>query len=170
MASNSGYSSASRAQVLSFQLPFQRSNDLLPRFSSFYLLGSDRVENTLFPPLPQERVYRAAAQKCVWYNRPFHDRRIATAIHATVCNKKRDTQLEESPYTQRTATARTRKFRWCREYIRADRKIFSVSSDIGMQTSLTEVATLHHDQTRAWIPDRTPWPYFFIIGGVGLSP
>jgi hypothetical protein len=35
-------------------------------------------------PLPRERVYRAVAQKQVWYNNRSHDCCVATAIHATI--------------------------------------------------------------------------------------
>jgi hypothetical protein len=100
--SNSGDSLASRAQVLLSQMPVQNSTvnwtaapSLLslpcraqlhwfPQFSSSYLLGADCADNTPFPPLPRERVYRAVAQERVWYNRPSHDRSIEKAIHATL--------------------------------------------------------------------------------------
>jgi hypothetical protein len=83
-ASNSGDSSASRAQIrssqppvqnstlncnlnysaISFQPPLQSATELVAQSSSLQILGADRVDSTPFPPLyaqplPRERVYRA---------------------------------------------------------------------------------------------------------------
>jgi hypothetical protein len=56
------------------------SSNLVP---CLYHLGTDHIDNTALLLL-RERVYRAVAEKRLWYIRLSRGRRIATALHATI--------------------------------------------------------------------------------------
>jgi hypothetical protein len=77
-------------RAISFQPPLQRSAELVATILFFFNPSARTVQTTsrflrcMRNRFQRERVYRVVAQKRDWYNRPLHDRCIATALQATL--------------------------------------------------------------------------------------